>query len=131
MNKIIKRNLSISMLRLSIFISGTITSFIASAQRVSVDDYADEEDIREFNRYAHFKLTTFEWWSIVIGVVLIIIAKGLKENNKSGSTPLFIIGGLAVLPLVLVILSIAQKIIGYGLVLGAIIAVLYFLFGKK
>ena len=119
------------MLRLSIFISGTITSFIASAQRVSVDDYADEEDIREFNRYAHFKLTTFEWWSIVIGVVLIIIAKGLKENNKSGSTPLFIIGGLAVLPLVLVILSIAQKIIGYGLVLGAIIAVLYFLFGKK
>lgn len=119
------------LITLTFTIVAILISNLVSAQRAYVDDYADEDDIRDFDRYAHFGLTTFEWWSIVIGVILILMARGLKENQKSGSTPLFIIGGLAVLPLVLVILAIAQKVIGYGLALAAILGVLYFLFGKK
>jgi uncharacterized Tic20 family protein len=100
-------------------------------QRLGADEYMDEEDIEDFNRYAHFQLSSFEWWSIVVGVILIFIAREIGEKQKGVSTVLYIIGGLASLPLVLVILALAQKAIGYALALAIVVGALYFLFGKK
>lgn len=128
---IIIKNIKKSVIKFSFSLIFILLYLISPAQRMSVDDYTDEEDVKDFNRYAHLGLSTFEWWSIVIGIVLILIAREINNNQKGISTLLFVIGGLAVLPLVLVILALAQKAIGYGIALAAILAVLYFLFGKK
>lgn len=95
------------------------------------DDYMDEEDVRDFQRYAHGGLSKFETISIVVGIVLLLIAKSMRENNHSFSNVVGIIGCLAILPLVLVLLAVLQKVIGYAIVAVLIIGGLVYLFGSK
>lgn len=108
-----------------------LSSINVFSQRVGADEYLDDDDIRDFNRYAHFGLSSFEWCSIVVGIVLILIAREIREKQKGVSTVLFIIGGLASIPLLLVILALAQKAIGYAIALAVVVGALYYLFGKK
>lgn len=91
----------------------------------------DEDEIRDFNRYAHFGLSTFEWISIAVGIVLLLIYREVKTKNKSFATILAVIGVIAIIPLVLVILALAQKAIGYAIALAVVVGALYFLFGNK
>lgn len=92
---------------------------------------ADEEDIANFNKYAHLNLSTFEWVSIVVGIVLLLIYKNMRDEGKSGANAIGCIGILAALPLVLIVLALAQKVIGYGIILAIVVGGIYFLFGKK
>lgn len=111
-----------------------VTFFLSTllfGQRVGADEYLDDDDIRDFNRYAHFGLSSFEWGSIIVGIVLILIAREIREKQKGASSVLFVIGGLAILPLLLVVLALAQKAIGYAIALALVVGALYYLFGKK
>lgn len=92
---------------------------------------ADEEDVASFNKYAHLNLSTYEWISIVIGIVLLLVYKTMRDQGKSGANAIGCIGILAALPLVLIVLALAQKVIGYGIILAIVVGGLYFLFGKK
>jgi hypothetical protein len=98
------------------------------AQR-GYDDYLDIEDIKDFERYAHLGLSKAEIISIVIGLILLLMAKNMNISNKTIEISLICIGLLCSIPLVLVILAIAQKIIGYAIILGLILGGLYLLFG--
>jgi hypothetical protein len=115
----------------SFFLVSFFLPTLLYGQRAGADEYLDDDDIRDFNRYAHFGLSSSEWMSIIIGIVLILIAREIKEKQKGVSTVLFVIGGLASIPLLLVILALAQKAIGYALALALVVGTLYFLFGKK
>jgi hypothetical protein len=95
------------------------------------DDFMDEEDVRDFQRYAHGGLSKFETISIVVGIVLLLIAKSIRENNRSTSNVIGIIGCLAILPLILVLLAVIQKAIGYTIIAVLIIGGLVYLIGRK
>ena len=120
-----------NILNTGLLLLGIFESIIALAQRGSMDYDYDEDEIKDFNRYAHFGLSTAEWWSVAIGIILILIAREIREKQKGFSTALYIIGFPAVCPLILVILAVAQKLLGLALMLGTIVGVLYLLFGKK
>ena len=92
---------------------------------------ADEDDVASFNKYAHLNLSSYEWISIVIGIVLLLVYKTMRDEGKSGANAIGCIGVLAALPLVLIVLALAQKVIGYGIILAIVVGGLYFLFGKK
>lgn len=92
---------------------------------------ADEDDVASFNKYAHLNLSSYEWISIVIGIVLLLVYKTMRDEGKSGANAIGCIGILAALPLVLIVLALAQKVIGYGIILAIVVGGLYFLFGKK
>ncbi len=118
------------MKRLCLFAVSFLYSASIFAQRV-YDDLADEDDVKQFERYAHLGLSKGEILSIVVGVVLLLIAKNLSSENEKIGTGLGCLGALCVLPLVLVILAVAQKVIAYGVILAVIVGALYFLFGKN
>lgn len=105
-------------------------SFSASAQRV-YDDYMDDEDTENFERYAHFGLSKGEIISIFIGIILLLIAKSMTEKNQNLRFGLGCVGVLCALPLVLVILAVAQKAIGYAVILALVVGGLYLLFGQN
>lgn len=92
---------------------------------------ADEDDVASFNKYAHLNLSSYEWISIVIGIVLLLVYKTMRDEGKSGAKAIGCIGVLAASPLVLIVLALAQKVIGYGTILAIVVGGLYFLFGKK
>jgi hypothetical protein len=108
----------------------TLVTPLLYAQR-GVDDYMDEDDVREFERHAHLNLSTFEWVSILVGVGLLFAAKSIRDKNTGASNVLGCLGILGALPLVLVILAVAQKAVTYGIILALIIGGLYLLFGRK
>jgi hypothetical protein len=100
------------------------------AQRV-YDDYMDEEDTKDFERYAHLGLTKGEIISIIAGIILLLIAKNMTDKNPNLRIFLGCIGFLCALPLLLVILAVAQKAIGYAIILALVVGGLYFLFGQN
>jgi hypothetical protein len=91
----------------------------------------EADEIQSFNKFAHLRLSSNEWWSIVVGIILFLIAREIREKQKWISTGLFIIGFIALVPLIIVILAVAQKLLGYAFILGIILGVLYLLFVKK
>lgn len=117
-------------------VSGIIVSFtffylipiISKAQRY--DDYMDDEDRADFERYAHLGLSNFEKISIAVGIVLLLIAFNAKLNEKL-KIGIGCIGILASLPLAMVILAVASKALSYALIGALIIGGLWFLFGRK
>lgn len=94
------------------------------------DGYMDEEDRADFERYAHFGLSTFEKISIAVGIVLLLIAFNAKLNEKF-KFGIGCIGLLAAIPLVLVVLAVAQKALYYVLITAAIVGGLWYLFSGK
>jgi hypothetical protein len=106
------------------------SSFSLLAQR-GYDDYMDEEDTKDFERYAHLGLSKGEITSIIIGIVLLLIAKNMTDRNPNLRLGLGCVGVLCALPLVLVILAVAQKAIGYAIILALVVGGLYFLFGQN
>ena len=103
-------------------------SVVTFAQRY--DDYADEEDRRDFERYVHMNLSNFEIASIAVGIILLLIVFNANLNNKL-KTGIGCVAVLALLPLLLVVLAVAQKIFFYGVILAIIVGGLWFLFGRK
>jgi hypothetical protein len=99
------------------------------AQR-GYEDY-DEEDVRDFERYAHLNLSSFEWICIAVGIILLLIAKSIRDQNKKTSNVFGCLGAVAALPLLMVLLAVAQKAIGYVIILVLIVGGLYYLFGNK
>lgn len=96
------------------------------AQRYS--EPMDEEEAADFERYAHVGLSSGEKISIGVGIAMLLIGKLLSETSPKISVALFIIGGLCCLPLLMVILAVASKIISYAVVLAIIVGVIYFIF---
>jgi hypothetical protein len=116
-----------------IYLTGmlTIYSVLLFAQRFrGYDDDRDAEDIKEFQRYAHLGLSKGEITAIVIGIVLLFIAQNIGDKNPNLNTGLQWVGFLCMLPLLMVILAVAQKVITYGVILACILGGLYFLFGQ-
>ena len=107
-----------------------VYSMSTFAQR-GYDDYADEEDIKDFERYAHLGLSKGEIISIIVGIVLLLVAKSMTDKNPNLRIGLGCVGVLCALPLVLVILAVAQKAIGYAIILAIVVGGLYFLFGQN
>lgn len=94
-------------------------------------DYTDEEYIEKYERYARLDLSKGEIISIVVGIVLLLVAKNMTDKNQKFRIGLGCIGFLSAAPLVLVILAIAQKAIGYAVILAIVVGGLYYLFGQK
>lgn len=103
-------------------------SIISSAQRY--DDYMDEEERADFERYAHLGLSNFEKISIAVGIVLLLIAFNAKMNEKL-KMGIGCVGILAALPLAMVLLAVASKAVSYALIVAAIIGGLWYLFSGK
>lgn len=107
----------------------TLISNNLLAQRYSYE--ADHDDVELFNKYSHLNLPTHEWVMIGIGIVLLLVHKNMKEEGKSGANAVGCLGIIAALPLILIIIAVAQKAIGYGILLAAIVGVLYLVFKNK
>jgi hypothetical protein len=107
-----------------------LTKFYALAQS-GYDDPMDEEERASFERYAHLGLSSDEKISIGVGIALFVIANLTSESFPKLKTPLLVLGGFCCIPLFLVILAVAQKVISYGITLALIIGVLYFIFRPK
>lgn len=111
-----------------IFTLSNLFPIISFAQRY--DDYMDDEDRADFERYAHLGLSNFEKISIAVGIVLLLIAFNAKMNEKL-KVGIGCIGILASLPLAMVILAVATKAVSYALIGAAIIGGLWYLFSGK
>lgn len=103
---------------------------LLSSPVLFAQDY-DADEIRDFERYAHVGLSKGEIISIVVGVVLVLVAKSIRDNNQQASNVVGCLGILAGFPLLMVLLAVAQKVLAYGLVLALIVGGIYFLLGKK
>jgi hypothetical protein len=101
------------------------------SQRGGADEWYDSEAASEQNRYAHLGLSTGEWISIIVGIVCLLIARNIKDSNKGASKVFWVIGGLASIPMLLVITAVVGKLLGYALILATIIGILYALFNQK
>lgn len=108
----------------------TVISISVFAQR-GYDDYMDEEYNEDFERYAHLGLSMGEIISIIAGIILLLIAKNMTDKNPSLRIGLGCIGFLCAIPLILVILAISQKAIGYAIILAFVVGGLYFLFKQN
>lgn len=109
----------------------TLISYRLFSQRAGSDEWYDSEAAAEHNRYAHLGLSTGEWISIIIGIVCMLIARNIQDSNKGASKVFWVIGGLASIPLLLVITAVVGKLLGYALILATIIGILYALFNQK
>lgn len=109
----------------------TLISYRLFSQRVGTDEWYDRDAAAEQNRYAHLGLSTGEWISIVVGIVCMLIASNLQDSNKGVAKVFWVIGGLASIPLLLVITAVVGKLLGYALILATIIGILYALFNQK
>lgn len=119
---------------------GIITSILLTCFLLPVylygqmDYWLDEPDPdreKEFNRYAHLGLTTVEWLLIIIGLILILIAKKISNDHERISTVFYYVGGFACLPLIMIIISLAQKVLEYAFFLALILGLLYFIYRDK
>ena len=99
--------------------------------QIGTNDIYDSEDSNRMERYAHFGLSTGETVSIVIGIILLLIAKNMTDKSSNLKTGLGCVGIVCAFPLVFVVLAVAQKTIGYASVLVIVGGGLYFLFGKN
>jgi len=110
----------------------SIYSILAYSQ-MGYEYTPDEEDVQDFQRYAHLNLSKGEVISIIVGIVLLLIAKNILDTEKESNVGkgLGCAGFICLIPLILVILAVAQKLIGYAIILAIIIGGLYLLFGKK
>ncbi len=107
------------------------SALIAFTQR-GYDDDSDADDIKSWERYAHVGLTKVEIGAIVVGIILIIVSQSIN-NNRLGKILMWV-GFFFCIPLLMVILAVASKVIQYAIMLTIILGVLYFilsLFEKK
>jgi hypothetical protein len=102
---------------------------ISFCQRGYDVDY-ESDDISDFQRYAHFRLSGGEFLAIVIGIILLLIAKNMTDINTNLRRGVGCLGLICSLPLILVILALTQKAMGYALVLAIVVGGLYYLFNQ-
>jgi hypothetical protein len=95
------------------------------------DDYEHEDDNNDFERYAHLGLSKEEIISIIIGIILLLIAKYMSEKYSILRMITGFAGFLCILPIIMVILAVTQKVITYAVILAIIVGIIYFLFRSK
>lgn len=110
-----------------------VYSMYSFAQK-GYEDYADEEEIIDFEKYAQLDLSKVEIISIVIGIILLLVTKKMIDKDSKSQIGVGLIGCIGVLcafPLILVILAVAKKAIEYTIILAVVIGGLYLLFSQK
>lgn len=117
------KSIALYICSLFLVVSLLLSSSIFASDRFSDDPSVDQ--ILENERYARLDLTGLEWTSIVVGIILIVMGREFKSQNNKLGTPLVIAGALFSIPLLLVIVTLFLKAIGYAIALGVAIFVIY------
>ena len=83
----------------------------------------DKESTGDFVEYVHFCFSKSGIISIIIGLFLLLIAKNIQNKNSILRMGLGCFGVLCILPLILLILVIAQKLLGYAIIIAMIVGI--------
>ncbi len=91
------------------------------------EPYMDEEDIANQIRQEKFQFTNFEYGSILVGAILLILGWSMIKRNtadkkEEGCLPIgmLLLGFVLISPLIIGLLGVVNNIIYFGIILGLI-----------